>query len=147
MAVHPFAFKVGSALVILKTVRKVMDEHRDRHKPLWATEVSWPSAKGKLKSGQLGWETTPRGEALRVKKTYELFGRKRTRRRLRLGRVFWFSWLTEDRADDYSFDYAGLRTIGPSGPEPKPAFFAFRRIALKLEGCRSKASTATSCRR
>lgn len=147
VAIHPFSHKVGSSLVILATVRKVMTRNRDRHKPLWATEVSWPSAKGKLSSPGYGWETTERGQALRVEKTYTLFGRRRTRRRLRLQRVFWYSWLSADRDPTRSFDYAGLRTIGPNGGEPKPAFAAFRRTALRLEGCRSKAVTATSCRR
>jgi hypothetical protein len=50
--------------------------------------------------------------------------------------VFWYSWLSRDARDDYSFDYAGLRTVGPGGPEPKPAFFAFRRTVLRLEGRR-----------
>jgi hypothetical protein len=48
---------------------------------------------------------------------------------------------------DPDIDSAGLRTIGPGGPEPKPAFAAFRRVALKLEGCRRKGSTAAACRR
>jgi hypothetical protein len=147
VALHPFTEKVANTLVIVKMVRRVMARHGDRRKPVWATEVSWPSARGKLTSAVLPWDTTERVQALKVKKVYERFGRERTRRRLRVGRVFWFSWLTEDRSTDYSFDYSGLHTIGPNGPRPKPAFAAFRRTALKLEGCRSKGSTAASCRR
>jgi hypothetical protein len=148
VALHPFAYKVGSALVIVATVRGVMARNGDRRKPIWATEVSWPSAKGKLRPGAgYGWETTEAGQALRVRKTYKLFGRVRTRRRLGVHRVFWYSWLSEDKSTSYSFDHAGLRRIGPGGPEPKPAFSAFSRTALRLEGCRSKALTAASCRR
>jgi hypothetical protein len=53
--------------------------------------------------------------------------------------VYWYTWITEDKSTSYPFDYAGLSRFMPDGSVVrKPAFAAFRRIALKLEHCVTK---------
>src|SRR5207248_979891 len=76
MAVHPFTKNVRGVVTILRKVRKVMDAHGDAAKPLMVTELSWPSAVGKVKRKYLrGFETTPRGQAERVRDGYALLAR------------------------------------------------------------------------
>jgi hypothetical protein len=70
----------------------------------------------------------------------------RLRGRLRIGRVYWYTWLSRDQQNDYPFDWAGLSRVTSSGAvEHKPAFTAFRHTALKLERCRRKSGRADRC--
>jgi hypothetical protein len=44
------------------------------------------------------------------------------------------------------FDFAGLTHLQPNGQIiAKPGLVAFKRAALKIEGCRAKGRVATSC--
>ena len=148
MAVHPFTLKVGGVLVILKKVREVMAQHGDGAKPLSVTEMSWPSAVGKVKKKWLrGFEVTPAQQASRVKSGYAALARYRTQ--LNIEQVDWYSWLRYDAFRTDTFDYAGLRHISTHHfkIEDKPAAGAFKKEALKLEGCGRKGPTATDCHR
>jgi hypothetical protein len=46
---HPYTATPQGVITILGYLRAVMDKFGDRHKPLMATEISWPSAKGEAK--------------------------------------------------------------------------------------------------
>jgi hypothetical protein len=144
VALHPFTAQVDGVFTILEKGRKVMARYGDARKPLLVTELSWPSAKGKTKPS-FGIETTERGQAQRLAKAIpELAARRRS---LRLESVYWYTWLTEDRRDDYPFDYAGASRIRDGKVVRKPAFRALRQTALRLEGCAAKPSGARSCTR
>jgi hypothetical protein len=143
-AFHPFTDKVAGVKTILKRDRKVMAAHGDRRKPLFVTELSWTAAKGKTHV-TYGNEQTASGQASRLAGAYKMLARER--KRLRIQRVYWYTWLSYDRDRFYPFDWAGLLRLKGSKTTEKPAFKAFRRTALKLEGCRSKRGRADRCAR
>jgi len=144
-AVHPFSLPVANIPRILVQDRRVMTRYHDDKKPFFITETSWPSAKGKT-STKYGFEVTQAGQAAKAKKVLKTLAKVRTL--LNVERVYWYSWISLDTSTDAPFDYAGLQRLMPNGAlVRKPAFSAFTGTALKLEGCRSKTSSATSCRR
>jgi hypothetical protein len=69
------------------------------------------------------------------------------RRALHLAGIIWYSWLTNDRSQYWSF-WSGLRRPvrgSASRIVSKPALGAYRRVALRVEGCRRKGLLATVC--
>jgi hypothetical protein len=141
-AFHPFTAKVDGVKTILERDRKVMARHHDAGKPLWVTELSWTSARGKT-SVTYGNEQTERGQAKKLRDAYTMLAKQRGR--LRIGRVYWYTWLSRDQQGDYPFDWAGLLRIAPGGVKAKPALGAFRRTAMALQRCRSKRGRADRC--
>ena len=141
-AFHPFTATVGGVKTILERDRGVMRKHHDSHRPLWVTELSWTSAKGKT-SRKFGNEQTERGQARKVTAAYSMLARQRGR--LHIGRVYWYTWLSRDKQHDYPFDWAGLLRVKKGEVQKKPAFKAFRQIALKLERCKTKRGRADRC--
>jgi hypothetical protein len=148
VAIHPFTKQVKGVITILRRVRAVMTRHGDAAKPLMVTELSWPSAVGKVRKKYLkGFEVTPAQQAERVRDAYALLAHWRAR--LNIIQVDWYSWLRYDSFKKETFDYAGLRHIAAKRPhriEDKPAAGAFKKEALKLEGCRRKGPRTTDCR-
>jgi hypothetical protein len=142
VALHPFTSQVDGVFTIIENVRRVMARKGDARKPVLITELSWPSAKGKVKRS-FGFETTERGQAQKLAATIPKLAARR--RSLRIESVFWYTWLTNDARDDYPFDYAGVSRLSDGKVVRKPAFHALRRTALALEGCRAKPSGARSC--
>lgn len=141
-AVHPFTRRARDVVRILRLVRGVMARYRDRRRPVWVTELSWPSARGRT-SDDYGFSETRAGQARRLRSALPLLARQR--RRLRLGMVVWYTWLTRDRSRVHPFDHAGLRRLDASGRVlDKPAASAFRSLARRLEGCR-KGGRADRC--
>ena len=143
LALHPFTAEPKGVLTIIRRARRVMKRNGDARVPLLVTELSWPSSKGRT-SVRESWEMTERGQAARVEQALPLMAARR--RELLIRRVYWYSWMTRDIDSEYSFDYAGLRRSTRQVIHTKPAFHAFRRTALRLEGCRRKAAVATRCR-
>ena len=144
-AVHPFSLPVANIPRILVEDRRVMAKYHDHAKPIFITETSWPSAKGKT-TLRYGFEVTQGGQAAKVKGVLATLGREY--RKLNVQRAYWYTWISLDSATDAPFDYAGLIHMDPNGPlVKKPAFKAFTQAALRLEGCRSKTAVATSCKR
>jgi hypothetical protein len=130
-AVHPFSGRPSNSVKITRLNRDVMNRNGDGRKPIWLTELTWSSAKGKKTPLTQNWETTEAGQAQRLRQAYALY--VRARRSLRLGRIFWYTWATVDRASKNSFDYSGLRTQVPGGRiVDKPALAAFRGIARRF---------------
>lgn len=129
-AIHPFSTSVDNVLRILRYARATMRRNGDAAKPLVVSEVSWPSAKGKTRQ-QYGFEVTEKGQAARIRQVLPRLAAKR--KAWRIASVFWSSWMSYDRDKTYSFDYAGLRRFRHGKVTPKPAFAAFRRVALRLE--------------
>lgn len=141
-AFHPFTATVKGVKTILERDRAVMRSYGDSRRPLWVTELSWTSAKGRT-SRTFGNEQTERGQARMVTAAYTMLARER--RRLHVGRVYWYTWLSRDQQRDYPFDWAGLSRVTSEGVQRKPAFAAFQRIALRLERCRRKRDRADRC--
>jgi hypothetical protein len=142
VAIHPYTKPPEGVITILERVRKVMGRYGDRRKPIAVTEFGWPSSKGKVKG--IGVSTDRRGQAARLGKALPLLARHR--KRLRLTGVYYYTWVANDRPNNSIFNFAGLRHHLPSGEiVPKPALGTFRRVALRLEGCRVKSAVATRC--
>lgn len=142
-AFHPFTASVSGVRTILERDRRVMAKHRDSRRPLWVTELSWTSAKGKT-SERFGNEETQRGQAKKLTQAYRMLAG--LRRRMRIQRVYWYTWLSRDAQHDYPFDWAGLSRVTSNGKvKHKPAWTAYKRIALSLEHCRSKRGRADRC--
>jgi hypothetical protein len=65
------------------------------------------------------------------------------RRRLSLGRVYWYTWSSGFRTSDL-FDYSGLVRWRQDTYRAQPALRAYARSARRHEGCRKSATG--SCR-
>jgi hypothetical protein len=145
VTIHPYTRRVSDVLLLLRQLRRVMNAHGDARKPLSVTELSWPSAAGKLTRGHYyGYETTEQGQATKVRAAYRALAG--ARRQLRLEQVDWYAWSSPDRGRDIGFKYAGLvRWRGQLPERPKPALTAYRDVARALEGC-AKSTQATRCR-
>ena len=129
-AVHPFSGFPRNSVKIVRSNRRVMDRHGDKRKPIWLTELTWTSAKGKTKNIH-NWETTESGQAERLTRGYTLY--VKARKQLGLQRIYWYTWAGYDSPPN-SFDYSGLRHSTPDGVlSDKPALSAFRRITTRYE--------------
>ena len=130
-AVHPFSGRPSNSYKITRLNREVMNRNHDGRKPLWITEITWSSALGQKPDVQHNWETTERGQASRLTKAYTIYARNQ--RRLRLERIYWYTWASVDRGSPNSFDWSGLRKVRPDGTlADKPALSAFRALVRRL---------------
>ena len=128
-AIHPFSARVANVVKIVRLTRNVMRRRGDARKPLLLTEVSWSSGKGQS-TFNYGWETTERGQAAKVREALTALARERTR--LRIGAVYWYTWLSPATGDDESFSYSGLRKLRGGRAVSKPAYGAFRSTVKRL---------------
>jgi hypothetical protein len=130
---HPFSGRPSNAVKIVRLNRQALDKRGYGRVPLWLTELTWSSAKGKKQPLTQNWETTEAGQAARLRDVYKLLLAQR--KSLRLARVFWYSWATVDNGSTNSFDYSGLNQFLPGGAfRAKPALAAFRKVAKAAEG-------------
>jgi len=142
VALHPYTGRPRNVVRLAEYARREMRRFGDGRKPLWITELSWPAAKGKTKN-TTGFETTDRGQASRLTDGLRLLAR--ARKRLRIQRVFWYTWLSREGSPN-SFDYSGLRRVRHGDVISVPALDAFRRSARRLQGCAKAPADATRCR-
>jgi hypothetical protein len=141
-AVHPYTFEVPNVLKIVRLVRDVMNRAGDSRVPIMVTEFGWSSGIGKV-SHPFGFDTTEADQAARLRRAIPLFAR--SRRALGIERIYWESWITFDRIRTNPFDFAGLRELRLGAfPREKPAFAAFREVALRLNAC-LRADPAAPC--
>jgi Glycosyl hydrolase catalytic core len=142
VALHPYTGKPRNVVRLAEYARREMRRFKDRRKPIWITELSWPAAKGKT-DNTTGFETTDRGQAQRLGQGLELLAR--ARKRLRIQRVLWYTWLSREGSPN-SFDYSGLRRERGGQIVSVPALDAFRKAARRLQGCAKASGDATRCR-
>jgi hypothetical protein len=142
VALHPYTGKPRNVVRLVRLARRVMRRHHDRRKPVWVTELSWPAAKGKT-NNTAGFETTDNGQARRLREGLRRLAA--ARRRLRIERVYWYTWLSVEGTPN-SFDYSGLRRQRDGQYVDVPALAVFRRAARRLEGCAKAAGDASRCR-
>lgn len=129
VAIHPYTARVRGLVKILAFVRYGMKRFHDARKPIIISELSWPSAAGKVR--HIGFnEVTERQQAHRVTASYELLAKYR--RHFRVAAAYWYTWLSIDRSR-YYFNYSGLRKMTPRGPISKPSYRAFKRVAHRIE--------------
>ena len=143
VALHPYTGKPRNVIKLVELARKETRRARDARRPIWITELSWPAAKGITKNTR-GFETTDRGQASRLAEALRRLAS--ARRRLRIERVYWYTWLSNPTGPN-SFDYSGLRRLGPGGTVTSaPALAEFRRAAQRLQGCAKAPGDASRCR-
>ena len=111
-AVHPFSARPSNSLKITRLNRQVINRFGGRRTPIWITELTWPSAQGQLRDNLVGWEVTPSGQAERLRTAYGLYVRNASR--LRLQRIYWHTWVTQDGNSETPFEWSGLRRIPPT---------------------------------
>jgi hypothetical protein len=144
VAVHPYTRQPQGVITILEKVRAVMNASGDRRKPMLADEVSWPSSKGKTRHTEgFDFATTEAGQAKNIAALLPMLGRDR--RKLRLLGFYYYDWAGTEQRNGNAFEFAGLFRWNSDNFVAKPAYFAFRRAALRLENCRQKGSAATVC--
>jgi hypothetical protein len=131
VALHPFTRKPKDVLRLIRLARAEMRANGDRRLPVWITELSWPAAKGKVpKRNRTGFEVTNAVQARNMGIVMRLLARER--RRLRIERVVWYTWLSEESGDN-PFNWSGLRRKRNDSVVDTPALRAFRRAARALK--------------
>ncbi len=143
VSLHPFTKLPRNIIKIIEYNRAVMRRNGDGRMPVLIGEVSaWPPVSPPIVAGRQS-AADRRRQALRLRQSLALLARER--RRLRIAGVWWYTWFSADRSPTYAFDYAGLRYERDGRVLDKPALRSYRRVALRLEGCRRKGATATRC--
>ena len=137
MAMNFFTSRPDLVLKGVRYVRRVLRRGREPRKPIWITEVTWPSSRGRAsgvrrQSWQRAWETTDRGMATRLTRFYRLAARNR--RSLRIGRVYWFTWASPYSRPGSLFDFSGLLGVDGDTFTPRPALAAYSASARRHQG-------------
>jgi hypothetical protein len=127
-AIHPYTARPDRVPRFVLEARKVMRRFGDRRKAVWVTEMSWPAAKGRAKD-PIGIATDDRGQAQRLRRG--LTALAAARRRLRLQRVYWYTWLSAESSASV-FAWSGLRRLHDGAVVSTPALKAFRVTARRL---------------
>jgi hypothetical protein len=131
-AMNFFTTRPRLVLKGLRLFRAQMRKGGDRRKPIWLTEVTWPASKGRVDkprpAWQRAWETTDAGVARRLTTFYEVA--VRARRRMGLGRAYWYTWSSAFRESDL-FDYSGLVRWRQDAYQARPALRAYARSARR----------------
>jgi hypothetical protein len=142
VSVNGFTKIPANVIEFMVFVRRVMARFGDGVKPLVATELSWPSAKGKT-NDSFDFVTTQAGQARNIAKLLPLIGEDRLS--LHLAGFYWYTWMGQEDPNSGAFNYSGLLGFHDGDVTVKPALRAFKTGALALEGCKRKGAVATSC--
>jgi polysaccharide biosynthesis protein PslG len=130
-ALNFFTSRPENVIKGVRYLRRALRRGRERRKPVWITETTWPAGQGRVAepgvAWQRAWYTTDEGMASRLRRLYALAARNH--RRLRLGRVYWYTWASAYDNDDL-FNYAGLNRYSDGVFEPRPALQAYAESAL-----------------
>ena len=143
VSVNGFTSTPRRVILILTLVRQALNDVGERRTPLMATEVSFPSARGKSPQ-HFDWNTTEAGQARDVARLLPLLAAQRTR--LNLIGFDYYTWMGDEYPGAPAFNFAGLLRWQSDGTvSAKPALSAFTRAALALEGCRRIGPWAGTC--
>lgn len=116
--------------------RRAMRRGGAGRKPVWLTEATWPAGKGRVSrptaAWQRAWYTTDAGMAQRLRGIYATAATNK--RRLRIGRVYWYTWASA-YADNDLFDYGGLIRYSGGVYEERPALASYAASARRHQGC------------
>ena len=127
VALHPYTGKPGHVVKLVRLARREMARSGDTRKPVWITELSWPATRGTHRS--TGFETSNAGQAKRLRRTLRLLAAER--RRLRIDRVYWYTWLSAEQGPS-AFGWSGLRRIRDGQRVSAPALKAFVQTGRAL---------------
>lgn len=141
-AVNGFTLAPANVILYLRFMRDAMNRFGDHLKPLVATEISWPSAKGRTPQ-HFDFDTTEAGQARDLAAVLPLIGQNRVS--LGLTGFFYYTWMGEEQTGDPAFNFAGLLDFHNGRVTAKPALAAFRSGVLALEQCKRKGAVATGC--
>jgi polysaccharide biosynthesis protein PslG len=143
ISVNGFTKTPDNVIAYLQFMRRAAGKQGVGSKPLLATELSWPSAKGKSPQNY-DWNTTEAGQARKISALLPLLAAHR--KNLNLIGFYYYTWMGQEARGEPAFDFAGLLRLESDGRiVAKPALTAFRKGALALEGCRRKKRVATRC--
>jgi hypothetical protein len=135
-AINLFTARPKFVMRGVRFVRRALRRGGAGRKPVWLTEATWPAGKGRVTrpatSWQRAWYTTDDGMARRLRTIYSIA--IKNRRRLRIGRVVWYTWSSAYRDNDL-FDYSGLIRFSGGEYEARPALAAYAESALRNQGC------------
>lgn len=133
VAIHPYARTPADVMKVLRYARRVMRTHGDRRLPIWITEFTWP-AMAKPAASAVGVFGGPYTEVQQAKLLNETLRRfVAARKRLHIGRVLWYSWLSHPTSGSTDpFDFSGLRRIAGDARRDTPALRVYRRWARRL---------------
>jgi hypothetical protein len=140
VALHPYTGTPSLVMRVIRSTRRVLRAHGDRRMPLWVTELSWPAAREKI-ARPAGFTVTEAEQPRRLSTTLRLL--YAARKRHRIERVFWYTWLSSETGPS-AFDWSGLRRLRKGSAVDVPALWTFRRWARKLQGC-TKTTDARRC--
>ena len=129
VALHPYTGKPRNVIKLIEFARREMRKYGDTRKPVWLTELSWPASKGKTK-GAPGFVTTERGQASRLKLALKLLAK--SRKRLKIERVVWYTWLSRDESGS-AFNWSGLRRVRGDRLRTARSLGVYRAAARRLE--------------
>jgi hypothetical protein len=142
VSVNGFTKVPANVVEFMVFVRRAMSHFGDGAKPLIATEISWPSAKGKTKA-KYDFITTQAGQAHNISTLLPLIGQQRLS--LHLAGFYWYTWMGQEDPGTGPFNFSGLLGFHDGNVKVKPSLAAFKTAALALEGCKRKGAVATSC--
>jgi hypothetical protein len=135
-ALNLFTARPKLVLKGVRYIRRSLRRGGAGRKPIWVTETTWPAGKDRVPVPQPAWQrawyTTDDGMAGRLGRLYNIAARER--RRLRLGRVYWYTWAS-GYGDGDLFDYTGLVHYSNGSFERRPALAAYARSARLHQGC------------
>jgi hypothetical protein len=121
-------------------------QNHDEKTPIYLTEMGWPATPKNFPKRLLtNTEVTRRGQIARLKAFYTRMARGP---RHRLARAYWFTWASSygEGGIKSAFDFDGLNQWVPGEAfSPLPVLAAYRKTAIKLEGCR-KGTNARRCK-
>jgi polysaccharide biosynthesis protein PslG len=128
VAIHPYAARPRQVLSVSRSVRRVMNAHRDARKALWITELGWTTG-GSYWSQSL-YRATLAQQAARVAGSARLL--LANRRRLRLRRVDWHTW--RDMGGGAGSFWDRFMGLFSADGQPKPAWAAFTSVTGGFAG-------------
>jgi hypothetical protein len=135
-ALNFFTSRPKNVMKGVRYFRRALARGREKRKPIWITETTWPAAQDRVPPPSVPWQrswyTTDEGQASRLGGLYRLAARNR--RKFRLQRVYWYTWASA-YGDGDLFDYAGLTRYSGGVFEARPALQAFTASAQSLQGC------------
>jgi hypothetical protein len=121
LGLHPYARVPRAVTDQIELVREIMKRNGDRRKPIWITELGWPTS---VVVGGGYFAKTEEGQARALRRTFNRILNHRGRWRVK--RVVWYTWRDNDLFGACNLcRYSGLMRQDLT---PKPAWRAFVRF-------------------
>jgi hypothetical protein len=128
VALHPYTRTPANIIRLVRLARRETRRFRDRRVPIWLTELSWTSSRGKAR-GLPGLVTDERGQAARLGAALPRLAK--VRKKYRIEKVIWYTWISREESRN-PFNWSGLRRVRGDRIVSVPALTAFRRAARRL---------------